>query len=62
MERLTRKKYSFGGIPHDYWTNRRKEEIVQKLGRYEDLGTLEEVKAAIELYRKTHGGEESGED
>ena len=38
MDRLTRKKRYDGGIPHDYWSAEKKDVLVQRLGKYEDLG------------------------
>lgn len=49
MERLTVKKRYGGGIPHEYWSASKKDEVVQRLGAYEDTGlTPEEVIALKE--------------
>ena len=36
MNRLTVKKQHSGGIPHEYWSTASKEDVVQRLGAYED--------------------------
>lgn len=44
MERLTAQRCS--GIKTGYWSTAKKEELVQRLGQYEDTGlTPEEIKA-----------------
>ena len=44
MERLTAPRCS--GIKSAYWSTAKKEELVQRLGQYEDTGlTPEEIKA-----------------
>ena len=44
MERLTAQRCS--GIKSGYWSTAKKEELVQRLGQYEDTGlTPEEIKA-----------------
>ena len=44
MERLTAPQCS--GIKSGYWSTAKKEELVQRLGQYEDTGlTPEEIKA-----------------
>jgi len=48
MDRLTAPRCS--GIKSGYWSTAKKEELVQRLGQYEDTGlTLEEIR---ELHRK----------
>ena len=48
MERLTAQRCS--GNKTGYWSTAKKEELVQRLGQYEDTGlTLEEIR---ELHRK----------
>ena len=48
MERLTAPRCS--GIKNGYWSTAKKEELVQRLGKYEDIGlTPEEIR---ELLRK----------
>lgn len=47
MERLTSKRCS--GIKQGYWSPHPKEEVVQRLGAYEDTGiTLEDMKRAFD--------------
>ena len=44
MERLTAQRCS--GIKSGYWSTAKKDELVQRLGQYEDTGlTPEEIKA-----------------
>lgn len=44
MERLTSQRCS--GIKSGYWSTAKKDELVQRLGKYEDIGlTPEEIKA-----------------
>ena len=44
MERLTAPRCS--GIKSGYWSTAKKEELVQRLGQYEDIGlTPEEIQA-----------------
>ena len=44
MDRLTAQRCS--GIKSGYWSTAKKEELVQRLGQYEDTGlTPEEIKA-----------------
>ena len=46
LERLTGMRVS--GIKTGYWSAHKKEELVQRLGEYEDLGyTPEELKAML---------------
>lgn len=43
MERLTAQRYS--GIKSGYWSTAKKDELVQRLGQYEDTGlTPEEIR------------------
>lgn len=51
MERLTRRdwsKYGFYDKETPILGARREYELYQRLGRYEDIGTLEECRAAVE--------------
>jgi ATP-dependent protease Clp ATPase subunit len=49
MERLTAPRCS--GIKSGYWSTAKKEELVQRLGQYEDTGlTPEEIKDGLDQY------------
>lgn len=53
MERLTAPRCS--GIKSGYWSTAKKEELVQRLGQYEDTGlTPEEIKA-LQDFKKRQG-------
>ena len=52
MERLTAPRCS--GIKSGYWSTAKKEELVQLLGRYEDIGlTPEEITARLSAQETT---------
>lgn len=54
MERLTAPRCS--GIKTGYWSAAKKEELVQLLGRYEDIGlTPEEITARLSAQETTIG-------
>jgi len=53
MNRLTVQKQYAGGIPHAYWSPHKKEDIVQRLGAYEDAAGLPE--AARMTHRRVNG-------
>lgn len=53
MERLTAPRCS--GIKSGYWSTAKKDEMVQRLGQYEDTGlTPEEIKA-LEDFKNSKG-------
>ena len=52
MERLTAQRCS--GIKTGYWSTAKKEELVQRLGQYEDIGlTPEEITARLSAQETT---------
>lgn len=52
MERLTNPRCN--GIKTGYWSPAKKEELVQRLGRYEDIGlTPEEITARLSAQETT---------
>lgn len=52
MERLTAPRCS--GIKSGYWSTAKKDELVQRLGRYEDIGlTPEEITARLSAQETT---------
>ena len=51
MERLTRRAKSKSGAFSYYWCRCSKDQLIAKLGMYEDLGTPEECKDAIDRTR-----------
>lgn len=52
MERLTNPRCN--GIKTGYWSPAKKEELVQRLGRYEDIGlTPEEITARLSAQKTT---------
>ena len=54
MERLTAQRCN--GIKSGYWSTAQKEELVQRLGRYEDIGlTPEEITARLSAQETTIG-------
>lgn len=54
MDRLTAPRCS--GIKTGYWSAAKKEELVQRLGRYEDIGlTPEEITARLSAQETTIG-------
>jgi hypothetical protein len=58
MERLTRRdwsKYGFYDKETPILGARREYELYQRLGRYEDIGTLEECRAAMEMQTARKG-------
>ena len=54
MERLTAQRCS--GIKSGYWSTAKKDELIQRLGQYEDTGyTPEEIKALEDLKNGREG-------
>ena len=54
MERLTAQRYS--GIKSGYWSTAKKDELIQRLGQYEDTGyTPEEITARHSAQETTIG-------
>lgn len=52
MERMTNPRCN--GIKTGYWSSAKKEELVQRLGRYEDIGlTPEEITARLSAQETT---------
>ena len=52
MERLTAQRCS--GIKSGYWSTAKKDELIQRLGQYEDTGyTPEEIKARLSTQETT---------
>ena len=55
MERLTAQRCS--GIKTGYWSTAKKEELVQRLGQYEDTGLTPEEITALEDFKNGKDGQ-----
>ena len=62
QERMTSERVN--GIKSGYWSPARKEELVQRLAEYENIGTVEKCREAVEKQKpkpcEFYGDEEDG--
>ena len=62
QERMTSERVN--GIKSGYWSPARKEELVQRLAEYENIGTVEKCREAVEKQKPKpcdfYGDEEDG--